>query len=688
MTKKILSFVLVLAMVASVFAGLGVTSASAAEPVAKDPSKTYSIADEYEPWVWEVCVNNENFRQAIFCGINRASTMSIDTGAYADPTTYIQNTITPAGFAVDENGVDYTDYPALAEVTSKDFFDLEAAKAYRDAAMAELSEQGVSFPVKVLVRYNPTVNNWEDQCVVLEAQLEACINDGADFIDIIVEAGPSENFLSAVRRSCDYMLLLCNWGADYADPETWTDPFYQAVDTTKASGYNRGMRYAYLAYAVSDEMASADVVKEYFALVEAAKAITNDTEARYTAFAEAEAYLIEHALAVPYGTSVSAFAVSKLNPFEGQSAPFGVSNLRYKGQHLLDNYLSMDEYNAAAAGAELTNYTDTDNDVYRVLYSGELTTLNYLTTSNGNEQRIGANLIDTLVEYNNKGEIQPSLATEWSYDADSLTWSFQLRDNATWVNTAGEVVANVTANDFVDAMKYILDPAMGSSTVSLVFGIIKNAEEYYNYMTMLENAQAGVVEEDGTTYAADENGVVTVTPAEGEAYTVEPVSFEDVGVKAADDYTLQYTLEGEVPYFVSMMTYVVFMPAYGPMLAEQGTAYATSEDTMLYNGAFYISKYEPQQTLVLSKNTNNWDAEHVYLEAIERIYNAEASTIGAEMAKRGEIDYTNLSADIVDAWLADPATANMVSMDRAQIDYNYFYCFNFNVLQLDESYYR
>jgi oligopeptide transport system substrate-binding protein len=58
------------------------------------------------------------------------------------------------------------------------------------------------------------------------------------------------------------------------------------------------------------------------------------------------------------------------------------------------------------------------------------------------------------------------------------------------------------------------------------------------------------------------------------------------------------------------------------------------------------------------------------------------------MARRGEIDYTTLSADVVDAWLTDASTANMVSMERPAIDYSYFYCFNFNVYALDDSFYR
>lgn len=294
--------------------------------------------------------------------------------------------------------------------------------------------------------------------------------------------------------------------------------------------------------------------------------------------------------------------------------------------------------------------------VYKVLYSGEISTLNYLITSNANEQSIGANVIDTLVEYNSDGEIQPSLATDWSYDEESLTWTFHIREGQKWVDNNGNEVADLTAQDFVDAMKYVLTPENGSSTSSGLFGLIANAEEYYN----------GLAGEEG--YA--------------------PIDFEEVGVKAVDANTLQYTLAGECPYFLSTLTYMYFMPVYGPQLEEQGSNFATSADTMYYCGAFYISSYEPQVQMVMSKNQSNWDAEHVYIDKIQKTYNAEASTIGAEMAKRGEIDYTTLGADVVDAWLSDPETENMVSMNRPKVDYAYFYCFNFNVKKLNEDFYR
>ena len=89
---------------------------------------------------------------------------------------------------------------------------------------------------------------------------------------------------------------------------------------------------------------------------------------------------------------------------------------------------------------------------YRTLYSGEITSLNYLTTATANEFALPANVIDTLVEYNKYGEVQPSLALSWEYDAENLTYTFKLRENATWVKADGSYYADVTAEDFYRAV--------------------------------------------------------------------------------------------------------------------------------------------------------------------------------------------------------------------------------------------
>jgi len=256
------------------------------------------------------------------------------------PDVFIMNTITPTGFTTNADGVDFTSLDAFKDIMSANSFDEAAAASYKEAAMTELTAAGATFPIKVLMKYNPTTTNWDKECAVVEQQMEGVL--GTDFIDIIVEAGPSESFLTEVRRSGDYAFMKCGWGADYADPETWTDPFYQEEGS-------EGYKYAFLRTAIDENTASAATVQEYFDLVDTAKAITSnaDKNARYEAFAAAESYLIDHALAIPYGISISAYIATKLDVYEGQYASCGsIPNFRYKGQHLQDHFISLEEYEA------------------------------------------------------------------------------------------------------------------------------------------------------------------------------------------------------------------------------------------------------------------------------------------------------------------------------------------------------
>lgn len=211
-------------------------------------------------------------------------------------------------------------------------------------------------------------------------------------------------------------------------------------------------------------------------------------------------------------------------------------------------------------------------------------------------------------------------------------------------------------------MKYILTSEYESSTVQQLFGVIENAEEYFNGTMAEDNKETEVVE-----------GV--------------PIDFSTVGIKALDKYTLEYTLVQPTPYFLSSLSYVCYMPAYGPKLEELGASFgaATDATTILYNGSFILSELLPQEKRVLRKNMKNWDAEHVYIDTIEETYNAEAATLSPTMVLRDEVDYAGISSDIIDEWLNDPVKSKLVSKGRLEVDYSYFYSFNFDP-QFEEAY--
>ena len=184
--------------------------------------------------------------------------------------------------------------------------------------------------------------------------------------------------------------------------------------------------------------------------------------------------------------------------------------------------------------------------IYRKLYSSEVTTLNYLYTGSTLEFEPAANVIDTLVEYDRFGMVQPALATSWETSEDGLTWTFHLRNDAKWVKNDGSEYGPVTAHDFVTGLRWVVNPANEAKTSDVVCSVIANADELY---------------------------------------TKKITDFEQLGVKAEDDYTLVYTLKAPTPYFLSMLTYVCFMPANEAFLNEVGDRFGTTADTLLYCGA-------------------------------------------------------------------------------------------------------
>lgn len=283
---------------------------------------------EYEPENWDLAVNNENFRKSIYAAMNRTAALSASDAM--DPASLVSNTITPAGFS--SASADYTTYGDLAAFAEKDYMDTDAALAYKEAAVKELTAAGATFPVKVLVLYNPTSSSWANESQIVEQNLEKVL--GTDYIDVIVQAGPDTGFLNE-RRAGNYGLMKCNWGADYADPETWTDPFVE------------GSKYNFIFKAKGAETQA--LFAKYTELVNAAKAITNDMDARFEAFAKAEALLLEHGFALPIHTSSRSYQMSNLSVFEGQYAPFGNATLRYKDQYLYEDSMSLSEWQDAYA---------------------------------------------------------------------------------------------------------------------------------------------------------------------------------------------------------------------------------------------------------------------------------------------------------------------------------------------------
>ena len=301
-----------------------------------------------------------------------------------------------------------------------------------------------------------------------------------------------------------------------------------------------------------------------------------------------------------------------------------------------------------AAGDPTAPSESEEPAVLRMLYDVENTSLNYLT---GDAlQATACNMVDGLVEFDNHSNIVPALAESWETSENGLVWTFHIRKGVYWYDYQGNQVAEVTANDWVAALKYVSTPLNNAFTFAQV-KVVKGAAEYYDALTAGQDAD-----------------------------------FSTVGVKAVDDYTLEYTLERPTPYFLGGLAYVCWLPAYGPLIeataTETGSSFGISVDKVYSCGAFILTEWEPQVKQTFVKNANNWDAARVYIDRIEQTYNAEAASLAPVMVLRDEIDSANISNDILDDWKAN--NSDYLSKSRDDAMWHYFFSFDFKPTYDDE----
>lgn len=327
-----------------------------------------------------------------------------------------------------------------------------------------------------------------------------------------------------------------------------------------------------------------------------------------------------------------------------------------------------------------------DEQVYRSLYSSEVTTMNYLVSGATYELVVGANTIDSLVENDTYGNILPSGAESWEVSEDGLTWTFHLRAGQYWYDADGNQKDPVTANDYVAAARYVCDSAMDCANSYLMDGWIVNASELLNYTAALlaNPIEQGTEVGEEQDLVVDANGIIyegSDWNKETEKYDtwteVPAVTPEDLGVEAVDDLTLVYHMVKARPYFLTALQFGTYWPAPASLLAELGENYGLDNYSMWFNGAYLLSEFKPNEKRVYTKNENNWDAEHIYIERIEQTCNTEATTLAPELFLRGEIDYADIGSDIVADWLSDPEKSQMISSSRVIGDYSYFFGFNF-----------
>ncbi|MBR5547772.1 MAG: peptide ABC transporter substrate-binding protein [Clostridia bacterium] len=281
---------------------------------------------------------------------------------------------------------------------------------------------------------------------------------------------------------------------------------------------------------------------------------------------------------------------------------------------------------AAAANAIIESKTF--ERTYDTNFSSSIASFNYYSTNLAIVREIVSNCIDGLVEPDIYGVYVPSLAESWETNEDQTVWTFKIREGLKWVDhTGAETEYELTAQDFVDGIRYIGDPLNGAYSLRVVRNLIKGLYDYY---WLLDDIDCGLV--------TDQNREDVVKQFD-----------EMVGVKALDKYTVQYQLENSAPYFLSLLeSSMLILPVEYEYAMALGEDFAVDNEHLLYCGAYYVSNFERDKAITLSANTHYWDYDKITLDTVEYQMIPDGTT-SLEMFKRGMTDYTSVEAEAYDS---------------------------------------
>ena len=353
-----------------------------------------------------------------------------------------------------------------------------------------------------------------------------------------------------------------------------------------------------------------EVLGEFYEYYQEALAELNPS-IRIAKMAIAEAKLLESGAMTPYLNNAGVYSMSRVIPRSASTVSWGYdgSYRGYKGMLITDQFLTPEtrselvakwgELRGTGTWMDYARQWAADNgytlaDSYTLGYTNgyQPTTWDLLASSRTSTGAPLSLTWDGLMNYDAENVQQPGIAESYEVSDDGLTYTFHLRQDVKWVTYQGTEYGNVTADDYVAGLQHAADAGAGLADV---VPCIVNLPEYV----------------DGTI-----------------------TDFTQVGVEAVDDYTLVYTLSEPTPWFVTVVGYSALAPMnrsyYESQGGQFGEAYDTSADGyvygtdpqhILYCGAYLVSNYTYQTTIVYTANPSYYDAANVQLKTITFLYN-------------------------------------------------------------------
>ena len=288
---------------------------------------------------WNTAIANEAFRKSWYYGLNLSESWK-RTNAI-DPFVCENNFYTMKGLVYTSDGTDYTDLVKEAmglkdpDGVTPARLDTDLAEQYKQQAIEELTALGVTFPVEIDYYISGSNQTALDSANVLSQAFSDSLGDDYVTLNICTYVSSLRN---EVVEPHLHSLVTNGWGADYGDPQNYLGQEVYGADNAYYSA-----SYSYINEITAPDETNADLIasyQEYTSLVEAADAITDDLDARYQAYAEAEAYMLDHVFVMPCYYSIG-WCLSKVDNDSKMYAMYGGMNEKMKNWDThVDGYTS------------------------------------------------------------------------------------------------------------------------------------------------------------------------------------------------------------------------------------------------------------------------------------------------------------------------------------------------------------
>lgn len=291
---------------------------------------------------WNTAIANENFRLALYYGLDITDYLARTN--FIHPLSCQNFCYTANAVSVNSEGKDYTqmvrDELGL-QYDSEKFVRADAAKAakYKAKAIEELTAAGVELPVKMTHYIMGSSQTAKDSADTLAQIISDCLGDDL----VVLEIRTYVSKLNTEVRDPQLASIYINgWGADFADPVNFLGQETYGDDNAYYS-----KAYSKINNATDEKLIA--TYKEFTDMVNTAKAITDDLDARYAAFAKAEAFWIQHALTIPWSYEVT-WKVTSINEYSKIYTAYGNQSERYVNWETNSDLYTTEDYEAFKAG--------------------------------------------------------------------------------------------------------------------------------------------------------------------------------------------------------------------------------------------------------------------------------------------------------------------------------------------------